>query len=560
MSDLVLEYDLHRLPSAQHKAGLAGLLLCIESMKRRRLAPCPEVLSQDGTKARLHFTPESLQALFDDLYDAELVEQAFEKEDKKRKPKRIDQEESEKNGKKRIVQKYIYDAVQPRYEFLRTWYPNGSELWLKLMRDMLWGTLRGIPKTRLVYDKRAAKEPSSIPADFLSTVSAFDKAAAKGRHNAVPVVSSLFIGAQDSNAEDVPFLGDVKVNLLLHFWLAASLVYVPRVLKLTHSQERGLEVESRFKGYVLVIPEPAHLGDFCSSFQEVLATLDTEAAGYRPAQAIIDLPEEGGLEFLHALTRKRTASLEGLVAFIELYHLEKQGNNVRILSASRLQPNSKVVQFYDTLRKKTLNPIYKVMRLRNELAGQPWYAGAEADLLTAPIELFVYKPGKSPARLPFYGRDLRQTFAAIKKESNDIQGGNPMQETDRQTLLASNIQDMIQAYVRRKAEEKSGERYEDFAKGRAEGERVAYPEKYREALERVCSQAFLAMRGRRDKDFVEFFTGSICSVPQFLPDRNFQIVSQALVADWELVKTLSLLALSACSWLPKPQTTQGDAQ
>ena len=46
-----------------------------------------------------------------------------------------------------------------------------------------------------------------------------------------------------------------------------------------------------------------------------------------------------------------------------------------------------------------------------------------------------------------------------------------------------------------------------------------YPKEFREAQQRVCSDAFLAMRSRHDQDFVEFFAGSICSVAQ-LPDAK----------------------------------------
>ena len=39
---ITLEYDLYELPTAQHKAGLAGLLLMIESMKMQIPVGSPE--------------------------------------------------------------------------------------------------------------------------------------------------------------------------------------------------------------------------------------------------------------------------------------------------------------------------------------------------------------------------------------------------------------------------------------------------------------------------------------------------------------------------------------
>jgi CRISPR-associated protein Cmx8 len=75
-----VSYDLRDLPSAQHKTGLAGLLLQIEDMRERRakgfILPSdeiPEVVEQTATTARIRFTERSIQTLFDDLYDAEMV-------------------------------------------------------------------------------------------------------------------------------------------------------------------------------------------------------------------------------------------------------------------------------------------------------------------------------------------------------------------------------------------------------------------------------------------------------------------------------------------------------
>ncbi len=67
----------------------------------------------------------------------------------------------------------------------------------------------------------------------------------------------------------------------------------------------------------------------------------------------------------------------------------------------------------------------------------------------------------------------------------------------------------------------------------------------REARERVCSDAFLAMRGRRDQEFVEYFTGTICSVPQYLKQEEYVTLVGELIKDWGKIKVLSMLALSA---------------
>src|SRR4051794_13163218 len=76
-----VHYDLYDLPSAQHKAGLAGLLLQIENMRERQVAgqlpsdrEIPEIVEETATTAVICFTERSAQDLFDDLYNANLVE------------------------------------------------------------------------------------------------------------------------------------------------------------------------------------------------------------------------------------------------------------------------------------------------------------------------------------------------------------------------------------------------------------------------------------------------------------------------------------------------------
>ena len=42
-TELTLSYSLFDLPSAQHKAGLAGLLLLIDSLRQRGADPLPDM-------------------------------------------------------------------------------------------------------------------------------------------------------------------------------------------------------------------------------------------------------------------------------------------------------------------------------------------------------------------------------------------------------------------------------------------------------------------------------------------------------------------------------------
>ena len=121
--------------------------------------------------------------------------------------------------------------------------------------------------------------------------------------------------------------------------------------------------------------------------------------------------------------------------------------------------------------------------------------------------------------------------------------------------LTERVYNLVQTYVFRKTETKSGIKWEDFRdkkiKDRNTGRvKLDVPQKYREQREKVCTDAFLRLRACHAKeDFVSYFTGTICSVPHYLPEEEYQTVAEAILSEerWESVKALAMLALSGLS-------------
>lgn len=124
-------------------------------------------------------------------------------------------------------------------------------------------------------------------------------------------------------------------------------------------------------------------------------------------------------------------------------------------------------------------------------------------------------------------------------------------ETDNglEPSLVRWVHSMIRAYVTHKVKNRCGKTWEHFrTSGYSDRE-------YREAANKVCMDAFLALRSRKDhREFLAYWAGTICSVPQFIKDEDFQELSLILLDEekWEDVKSLAMLALSAHSQ-PKPQ-------
>ena len=201
-------YDLFDLPTAQHKAGLAGLILQINHMNGRGKQPkpkaVPKVAAMTPTSATIEFTAESVQCLFDDVYAAEraIVRVKGKWSSPEAKPsEEIEEEIEEKKPDGTVVKKkvkvryFFYEQVQPLGNVQCQFIRNATDVWLKLWRDMVWNITRGIPKTRLPFEQRADGMPCKEGADAWADLQKFEKARRKGEWQTDAVPSSLWLGA-----------------------------------------------------------------------------------------------------------------------------------------------------------------------------------------------------------------------------------------------------------------------------------------------------------------------------------------------------------------------------
>lgn len=569
ITEVVVNYDLFDLPTAQHKAGLAGLLLQIQHMeKRKRDFPegaIPVIRELSPTAATLRFTEESVRWLFNDLYAATVEKVISKSKWKGQAPiDTIEEEETDPQTKKvKKVKKYVYERVQPRGHFLRDHLPemDPTKDWHKLWRDMLWAIPRGNPQSRIPFEQRAegkdCKEGQEAWADLVKT----DKARKKNAFHTDEVAGSLWLGAQATNAEAIPFVGRAEQNLLLHFWPLTALVFAP--------QQITDEGESEFVGYVLAIPEVADLENFLVDYPQMLEQLGAGARGYRPAEAVIDLPAQGALAFLEHLARlaAHTAEREKLryaVSSVEYLHLTKVGNNIKSLAAGRVAPSTEVVEEYRLIagtkdRPAYRNPLFRRGLLLALLKQLEWHQAMAPLLVEKPWPLFI-RSEESPRQLPWFWQDAAEKFQQLarayevtrEKEEVMLRDSPETGVRGTPTPLALLIHRLVQNFVNRRTEEKSGQKWEVFKERKIKDEktgkeRIDVPAAYREAREKVASGTFLEMRSRRGQAFVEHFTATFCSIKQFLPEDEFQIVAAALINEPDNVKTFTLLALSANS-------------
>ncbi len=86
--------------------------------------------------------------------------------------------------------------------------------------------------------------------------------------------------------------------------------------------------------------------------------------------------------------------------------------------------------------------------------------------------------------------------------------------------------------------------------------------KYREACEKICSDAFYRLRSCKSReDFMRYFADTICSVPHNLSRDNYQIIAGYLIKQddsWQDVKSLAMLALSKFSYFREDGESTGN--
>ena len=531
---LVLNYSLSELPSSQHRAGLAGLALMVrwlhlfEAWKQDGAAIC-EIVNLSDRGLTLRINPLGLQALFNEVYGASWEEQERTQVLKNARTKEVIPylREEEKDGvdkkgnptKKKV---YIYQVVVPKGAFIADADPEGDRgKWIKLWRDFLWSILRGVPATRSPYESRAN-------GNYTDDADKIWKELLQPDEFTVDLPSTYYIGAQASNPENVPFKDRARYQFLLHFWVFAASIYVPAII--------NNEGKRDFVGYAIAIPDVAALKTFCDEFLELLKERGNEVAGYRPRDSVIDLAVEGALDMIARLrdriSRSET-SIGDLVMGVDVIHTEKQGNNVRILGITRLDPpEQQWIDKYREIRDSLWHSTFRRQRLLNLVSNKAWYIGFDSLLCTIPYEQTMGND--------YFCHDVRESF---KHEVEDM---TEETEQNHEVEIAEYsceklVLRLVKSYVLSKLDGKYQLKWKDVQGTSKEGA-------YREKKGKIAKSAFLDVRSRSEKmDFINYFASTICSVSQRMNESDFERLTRDLYEDTDKIRTLTMLALSANS-------------
>lgn len=377
-----MNFNIHSLPTLQHKAGLGGLAFLLDFLKDQDLSDEEKIVAdQKVDTLSLKLTPASLQALFEELYASQVVTRSS-----KFKPRGEYTEEIRElaNGKTEKIFKYqdvrpqgrwLYERLKPKPESAVL---AGEDEWHKLWQDSLWQTFRGIPATRKVYEGSVNK----VVNEFWK---AFEKKQ-KGKPVTLDIASTIYVGAQSKSPEGIGFEGAPDEVFLLHFAHVLAQPY-----KVVGIDSQG---KTTWPGTIWVFPEPRELPFFISDYQRFLGKKPAQDPEFRN-RSRVTLPQEAALNLMmdNALELGLKDSGEVGLSGALCTQLNKEGNNINLLAASYVPWNRALIDGYKNVVHTTKSYPLRHLFLTNLLKGRSLYRGAAKLLSYLPKEVALPQSG-----------------------------------------------------------------------------------------------------------------------------------------------------------------------
>lgn len=496
---LVLKYHLDELPTSQHRAGLAGLILLTQWLNQPKLknGVCEfTVIKKD--QATLKLDQEGLTRLFDTAFAATLEERGKEK----------------------------HAVLIPTGAFLASDNP-GDQPWLTLWQEVLISILRKQAMARLPFLKRARGEPTKDAAEGWKKLWA---------NRTEQLSGTYLLGARAQNSDRTLFLSTSRLKFLLHFWPFVMWDY-----RLTVMNRAG---ELKVGDFVIGVPDVADLPLFCRAFSRVL-----QSRTHTPS--LICVPAEAGLRAISEISSQLPLpQIEELpptaLLGIDLFQVETRQRDIQIKQITRQSFESSRLEAFPSLTKGY--SVLQHQQLLNVIAEQPAWTGVAPLCQREPI-------AKTIGSFHFC-REARNLFhqgeaSTMKEKTTEPTGNIPEPHADEaqkpsvrspRTTIEAAIYQLVKIYLAKKLATRNGLQWKEVIGNKK------LIDLYNDKKQALAKEAFYAARSRSsEQDFISYFTETLCSVSQQINEQEFMLVAQSLFEETEKVRTLTLLALSAQS-------------
>ena len=537
LKSVVIElcYQLAELPSCQHRAGLAGLVLMVQELfkqpgfeDRGNLILELSDLDQHGVKLTINW--EGIKSLFDFTYQSFKEERSTST--KIKDYERIEEVTIEKQGKTALQKMYYYSVTTPQGAFLSYWDNSDSEgnqgLWIKLWRDMLWNVVRGIPTTRNPFEDRCdGKSSTKDSEEIWKDLNQPNKIAQqKGNYH---------LAAASKTADNIPTQDLARYQFLLHFAPFIFQIYRPSTINKDGNRE--------FSSYAIVVPDIANLERFTEEFPQLLKQRDNAKSGYLPREAVIDLVKEGALDVFILQDRLARATgeknMRKSILGAEVFHAEKAGNSIKFQLIGYVEPVLKMTDRYAQIKDNYWCPWFRKQRLLNLFNSYLDLNYSEGELKEIPpwngFDSVLSRIPRKWLENTYFSHDAHQLF---RQEILLISGENSMITQSSTTReYARIVYDVCQTYILRKLESKYSLKWSECKDDKNK------IKEYNEKKTKVANEAFLAVRSRSEsQSFIDYFVSTLYP---FIRRDEFIQFADSLFNKTDEIRSLTLLALSS---------------
>ena len=553
---VTLKYTLSQLPSSQHRAGLAGLVLIIHWLQKRsefkNLANAKlKVTDLDADTVTVQFNLAGFAALMKTHFSA-----AFE--ERERSKKRANSKQKFKTIKRKVCNPdtgktkettfYIYTDIVPQGDLVRSFEPANSQnlVWTRLWQEVTWAVLRPRDKQRLPFKAMANDtEPSEIEKIWNLLQ---DKPDSK-----VPLSSTYMLGTQAKNNEGVAFTDLARNRFLLNFWSYVARIYLP--IKV------DMKGKVKLNGYAIAIPDVRHVAAFCEHFPAILQQRKTEELWGKPRSAIVRNLEETGLDSLGSIHTylsqiKSELNIDKLLFGIDVFHIfraqDKPQSKPQILSIKRYLPHRNAISKFTQLRDKLYSPLFRQQYWQNLTRDHPRIEGF--------YTLLRDSPTAETLKNSWFCQDFRTVFSpnnnAMKQKETEVVTSEKTKKPDstdnsesnqpREISIESLLLRLLKTYTRHQLERRFKLKWDDNWNNlkTKELKKIAVYQNYKKKRQQIIVDLHHDLcRPRQVHEFLAYFAAKFTDVYQYITTEEYLLLAQLIQTQPEQIRILCLLAL-----------------
>ncbi len=560
---VTLKYLLSQLPSSQHRAGLAGLVLMIWWLQKQpdfknSVDTVCEIIDLDIDTVTVQFNLAGLTALMKSHFSASF-------EERESKKKRVTSKQKFKTIKRQVYDPdtdttklttfYIYRDIVPQGYVVQSFEPPNSKqlVWTKLWQEVTWNILRPRSLQRLPFTAMAnSTEPSEIEKTW--------NLLQYKPNSKVSLSSTYMLGAQAKNNEGVPFTDVAKYQFLLNFWSYVARIYLPlRIDTKGKAKLHGYAISPKARHFVIAIPDVRNLAAFCQHFPSILRQRNTKELWGKPRSAIVRHLVEAGLDSLGSIHTylsklKPELNIDELLFGVDVFYIVKPQNKPQskpqILSIQRYPPNRNAIAEFTQLKDKLFNPLFRQQYWQNLIRDRPRIHGFYSLLRDLPSAKTIkndsfcrdFRAVFHSKNYPMALEELDETKSDEELDSNDTSQPTQTKEISIESLLLR----LLKTYTRHQLKHKYRLEWDknwDKQKPEILKQNEAY-QNYKEKRKQIVVDLHHDFRRpREDNEFLAYFAAKFTDVYQYITTEEYLLLAQIIQTQPEQIRVLCLLAL-----------------